>query len=67
MSRAIAFILLGFAVIVFIPASIYSLRHPRYRGDPWTGGRIAAVTMATSAMAIVMVISAVVLVAGKGQ
>ena len=67
MSRAIAFILLGFAVIVFIPARIYSSRHPRYRGDPWTGRHIAAVTMATSAMAIVMVISVIVLVTGKGR
>jgi len=67
MSRAIAFILLGFATIVFIPASIYSLRHPRYRGDPWTGRRIAAVTMATAAVAIAMAISVVVLVTAKGR
>jgi hypothetical protein len=67
MSRAIAFILLGFAVIVYIPASIYSLRHPRYRGDPWTRGRIASVTMSTLAMAIVMLISVVALVTGKGR
>jgi hypothetical protein len=59
MSREARFILLGLAALSFFPASIYSLRHPRRRGDPLGGRRLAAVMVSTAAMVVVIVISAI--------
>jgi hypothetical protein len=56
MTRVTAYILLGLGAIAIIPSSIYSMRHPRRRGDPLGGPRIAAVVVSTAATVLVVIV-----------
>ena len=66
MSRATGFLLIGLAMLIFVPASIYNTRHPHYRGDAWDGRHIAARTAAIAGMLIIMGLAVIVFVTHKG-
>jgi hypothetical protein len=59
MYRVVGYVLLGLAAISLLPASIYSLRHPHYRGEPWKRPQLAARRVRTAATFTVIVVAIV--------